>query len=135
MRLFMIDEVSSVIMELDGVTRVLALEHGEDNSTTGWLDGNEISETNARRLYLAALGILQEGTTDADIPETPPEYRITVKLLSGEDDVLELYSISPTQFMLVHNGVNTGFFVYRMTLNQNLINALEILDRGEDLPM
>jgi hypothetical protein len=130
-----IDTISSVTFDLEGVTRVLRLEHNfEEESLQGWLDDRDIGETNARRLYLAALRLAQSGGTDAGIPAGPPAYRVTIRFLDGGEETLELYRLTESEFLIVHDGVNTGLFMTRMILQQHFLSRFEILDRGEDIP-
>ena len=130
-----IGDVSSVDFELEGVTRLLEFEHdSDDQSLSAWLDGAEIGETNARRLYIGVLNIAQNDETNAPIPNTPPVYSVTINFLDGGSETLDLYRLSDTQFLIVHDGENTGFFITRMSLQQNLLNRFDLLDRGEDLP-
>ena len=130
-----IADVSSLSFELDGISRELRFEHNADeNSLRAWLDDKEISDTNARRLYVAVLNITQSGGTEAAIPNAPPVYSITVHFLDGGSDKLDLYRLSDSQFLIVHGGVSTGFFITRLTLQQNFLSRFDILDRGEDIP-
>jgi hypothetical protein len=126
--------VSSVTFGLEGVTRVLRLEHTGENQLRGRLDDTELSETNARRLYMAALRISQNGSTDAAVPNEWPAYDITIRFLDGGTETLELYRLNDSQFLIVHDGVNTGLFINRMTLRQGFLSRFDMLDRGEDLP-
>ena len=133
-----IAEVDSVEFDLEGEPRILRLEHDFENETlTGFLDDVEIGDTNARRLYIGVLGVVQDGTTDEQIPAhtVPPNYTITINLLDGTTDIMQLYAFNPSQFLIVQNGESTGFFVTRMTLQDVLLSRSEILDRGGDLPM
>ena len=130
-----IADVSSLSFELDGTSRELRFEHNADeNSLRAWLDDKEISDTNARRLYIAVLNITQSGGTDAPIPNTPPVYSITVRFLNGGSETLSLYRLSDSQFLIVHDGVSTGFFITRLALQQNFLSRFDFLDRGEDIP-
>jgi hypothetical protein len=130
-----IAEIASLEFELEGVTRVLEFEHDHENqSLQGWLDGEFISEVNARRLYMAALSITQTDETNAPIPNVPPAYRITKYFLEGGTETLELYQLNDSQFLIVHEGESTGFFITRMTLQRGFLSRFEILDRGEDIP-
>ena len=100
-----ITTVSSVTFNLDGKVRTLTFEHDpEENSLRGWLDNKELSEKNARRLYIGALSITQAGETDAAIPVNPPVYSITLHMETGNNEVLELYQINDSQFLIVING-------------------------------
>lgn len=128
-------DISSVTFELEGVPRVLKLEHdAEDNGLQGWLDGIDIGENNARRLYRAAISLTQNGIAAAGIPDEPPVYRITLHFLDGGEETVGLYRISDSEFLIVHNGVSTGLFTTRMALQQSLLSRFEMLDRGEELP-
>jgi hypothetical protein len=127
--------VSAVTFELMGVTRELRIEHDiEEETVEGWLDGEEIGQTNTRRLYMAALRVSQDGDTNADIPTGTPDYRFTMHFMEGGTDVIELYRLSDVQFLIVHNGESTGLFINRMTVQQNLLSRFEYLDRGENIP-
>jgi len=130
-----IADVSSLSFELEGTSRELRFEHNTDeNSLRAWLDDKEISDTNARRLYVATLNITQSGGTDASIPATKPVYSITVHFLDGSSDTLELYRLNDSQFLIVHDGISTGLFITRLALQQNFLSRFDILDRGEDIP-
>jgi hypothetical protein len=124
-RLFMITDVSSVVFELDGETRVLELEHLDNRRLSGQLDGSDLSEADARMLFLSALSIAHSGFTDAAVPATPPTYVITISLIDGSSDILELYRLNETQFLIVHNGTSTGFFITRMSIQQTLLDPFE----------
>ena len=128
-------DVDSVTFELEGETRILRFEHGdEEGSLEGWLDDVQLSEANARRLYIGVLSIMQDSSTDAVIPNVPPAYVITIQLLDGNTDTMELFQINDAQFLIVRNGENTGFFLTRMSLQQNFLSRLEIVDAGGDIP-
>jgi hypothetical protein len=133
-----IDYVDRVTFDIEGEARLLRFEHDIDNeSLTGFLDDTEISEINARRLYIGVLRVIQDGSSDEPVPHhtVSPNYTITIHLLDGTTDTLQLFAINPSQFLIVQNGESTGFFITRMTLQDVLLSRLDILDRGEDLPM
>jgi hypothetical protein len=131
-----INTVSSVLFELDGDTRFLEFEHDhEEESLEALLDGEEISETNARRLYVGALMINHSGSTDASIPGTAPVYRVTINFLEGDSEIIELYRLNDSEFLIAVNGESTGFFITRMAFQQNLLRRFDLLDAGEDIPM
>jgi len=128
-------DVDSVEFVLEGRERILRFEHDFDNETLiAWLDDEELSDRNARRLYIGVISIGLDGSTDADIPAVPPAYRFTINTLDGHSDTMELYSLNETQFLMVRNGENTGFFITRMALHQNLLMRFDILDDGGDIP-
>jgi len=125
--------VSSVTYVLDGNTRILELEHVSEDGLIGKLDGVELSETNTRRLFMYTLSISQTGGINIAIPSGAPDYSITMQFIDGSTDMIELYSLNDAQFLIVYNGENTGFYITRMTLQQNLLNRFDSLDKGEDL--
>ena len=130
-----IAQVAYVTFEIYGETRILEFEHDEDdNSLEALLDGEFISELNARRLYIGALSIMFDDSTEASIPSGSPQYTVSITLLDGTTDTKELYMLTDTQFLIVRNGENTGFFLTRLSLHQNLLSRFEILDAGGDLP-
>ena len=126
--LHMITDVSSVIYKLDGENHVLELEHGDNRRVSGRLDDRDISEAEARMLFLAALGIVHSGFTDSAVPAEPPTYSIIISLIDGSSDTLDLYRLNETQFLIVRNGINTGFFITRMSLQQTLLSSFDAMD-------
>jgi len=131
-----ITDVSTVTFEMEETTRVLYLEHNADESMNARLDDVEISETNGRRLFVSALMITQNGETDAQIPtDDAPAYKIIMSLADGSQDMLELYRINDSQFLIVYNGASTGLFITRMAIQANLLDRFDIVDAGGDLPM
>jgi len=132
-----ITEVSGVTFELDGENRYLKMEHGEEDSITGWLDGIELSENNVRRLFMAALYINQNGETDEPIPiDDFPVYRISMEFVDRRSlDMLELYQLTDSQFLIVRNGQNTGLFITRMSLQEHVLNRFITIDAGLEIPM
>jgi len=134
-----ISDISFVSFDLEGTTRVLRMEHYMDEDdkerVRGWLDDVEISETNARRLYMSALSVTQTGETNENIPAgASPAYSISMHKTDGSVHTMELYSLNESQFLIAHNGTSTGFLITRMSLQQNLLGRFEILDAGGDLP-
>jgi len=134
--IYHIRDVATVTFELEGITRVLTFEHDDedDNRLQAWLDGNEISEINGRRVYIGVLNVFFNGGTNARIPATPPSYRFTIELVDGGSSTLELYRLNEAEFLIVRDGVSTNLFINRMTLQQNLLYRFELLDAGRDIP-
>jgi len=131
-----IGDVSSIRFDLDGDTRILRLEHNDDdNGLQGWLDDKELSEDNIRRLYVATLMITVNGEADEPMPTDEfPTYTITMYFTDGNSESIELFQLNDSQFLIVHNRESTGFFMTRMTIQQALLSRFEILDAGGDLP-
>jgi len=132
-----INDVSSVTYEMDGVTRVLRIEFDSDGEELhGWLDNVELSEVNARRLFVAAMLINPNGSTDSPVPPgESPEFTVTMKMINGGSEKVELYRLNDSQFLIVHNGENTGMFITRLSLQQNVLNKFDIIDAGGEIPL
>jgi len=130
-----INDISAVTFNLSGVIRTLRFEHNTDGTLRGWLDDIELSENNARRLFIGALGITQSGSTDESIPLGElPVYIFSMNLNNGDIDTIELYQLNDSQFLIVYNDKSTGLFITRMSLQRNLLDRFDILDSGGDLP-
>ena len=131
-----IEDISTITFKLDDDTRILEFEH-ESSGTgiSGWLDDNELSANNTRRLCASVFNITLNGETDATIPNIPPVYVFTIQFNDGSSEELALYQLNDSHYLIVLNGVNTGLFTTRMTLQQNLLSRFEILDAGGDIPM
>jgi len=133
-----IDTVSSVTFELEGVTRVLNIDHpapGSDDKLNGRLDGTEIGESNTRRLYASLLGISASGSTGEPVPGGTPAYRFTMNFTDGKSRTLELFIISDSQFLMVLDGESLGLYTTRLQLQVSLLSKFETLDSGGNLPI
>jgi len=131
-----IDTVDSVVFELDGVTRILQIDHpasGSDDKLNGWLDDKELGESNTRRLFASAMSIPSSGDTDEPVPDQPPAYSITMSLTNKRQEKLDFYSINDSQFLMVLNNTTLGVYTTRLQIQINLLDRFEILDSGEDL--
>ena len=134
MWLHSITDIAAVDFVIEGTRRTLRFEHHEDNELDAWLDNVEISEANARRLYTAALMISPSGETDEPVPTgATPAFSIVMSFMDDSVDILDLYQLNDSQFLIVMQGESTGLFITRMSLQESLISRFETLDRGEDL--
>ena len=124
-----ISSVASIIFEFPDDTHTLLIEQDAEGSViAGRLDDRELSESETKRLFTAALSVRVSGAADAAIPDAAPEYVITMNLNDGSSDKLELYRIADSQFLLVHNGVNTGTYITRAALHSALLGPFEALE-------
>jgi len=132
-----IDDVSSVIFILDGITRVLNIEHpaSEDDDLNGRLDDVEIGESNTRRLYASAMSIPSSGNTTASIPNEAPAYSMKMNFTAGGSQTIEFFSISESEYLMVLDGSSLGIYTTRLQIQLNLLNQFETLDTGGELPM
>ncbi len=136
-----ITDVAAVTFELEGETRRLTFEHLDEQSLRGFLDGEEITgadetgETNARRLYEAALNVTHDGGSDAEIPAGKAAYRLTMEFADGrQNETIELYSLNERQYLIAHNGENLHLLINRTSLREKLLEKFELLDAGLDIP-
>ncbi|MDR1669778.1 MAG: DUF4340 domain-containing protein [Oscillospiraceae bacterium] len=140
--LYDIKESAGVTFELEGVTRELTFEHHDDETLRGFLDGKEMTgvsetgETNARRLYMAALRVMHSGGTDAEVPPGEPQYRLTMHFVDGRpDETMELYAVEgERQYLIILNGENLGLYVNWTSLRENLLDKFALVDEGQDIP-
>jgi len=133
-----IEDVSSVVFELDGITRMLRIEHpapGSDDTLKGWLDDIELNETNTRRLFASAMRIMSTGDSTEPVPDFSPVYRITMHFNFGGSQTLALYNIGESHYLMVLNNESLGVYTTRLQIQTNLLSRFEILDDGGDLPM
>jgi len=133
----MIEEVSSVIFNLDGVVRNLTIEHpdSEDDDLNGWLDDKEIGNLNTRRLYASVMSIPPSGGSGETIPDETPAYSITMNFATGGSQTMKFYSISESAYLMVLDGESLNAFTTRLQIQMNLLSQFEILDAGGELPM
>ncbi|MCL1819175.1 MAG: DUF4340 domain-containing protein [Oscillospiraceae bacterium] len=131
--LIIIDDVSHVDCYLEGIHRLIKYEHSDDE-LRAWIDGKELEELNGRRIYSSILSVFINGSTDADIPSTPSDYKFVITLLDGTSRTMELYAINERQYLIVYNGENTGYIAYKSSVYDSILSKFELLDKGEDLP-
>lgn len=97
------------------------------------LNGTEISDTNARRLYTRTLNF----RVVSDIPEGTelgePEIKLVITLLSGEKKTLELIPINDRQYAARVNG-EAKFYVYLKNVTKLKENIASVLE-GDELEM
>jgi hypothetical protein len=135
-----ITNVASIDYELDGVTHSLQMEHyvtqnANGNDTDGinaTLDGQEILETNARRLFVRTLNFraIGDASTD-DVEGIEPLGTVTITMLDGTSNTMELYPLNDRQYAVSIDGVIQSY-CYKKNYN-TLVEAIDLVLSGEEL--
>jgi len=130
-----IDNVSSLVFDLGGVSRSLLINHpaSEDDELSGSLDGAVLSERNTRRLYASAMSIPVSGSFEGLVPDVSPVYTFTMFFINGGSQSLEFYPITDSQFLMVLDGTSLGVYTTRLQIQLNLLDRFDTLDAGGDL--
>jgi len=136
-----ITEVDSVEYDLNGETYVVDYTHGvttsEDGKTTNTLsatlNGEPISETNGRRLFVRTLNFRIVGDVPEGTPIGEPSYAVTMHCLDGTDRVMELIKINERQYAVRMDG-EVRFYVYKKNVT-TLEDAFATVLSGRELPM
>lgn len=134
-------DVDNIVYKLDGVEYVVEMQHftteDEDGTTkkslTATLNGNEISEQNARRLFVRTLNFRIIGDVPSDAVPGEGQYSLTINRLDGSSRTLELSMLNDRQFACTLDG-ETKFYVYKKNVT-TLLEAFETVLDGRDLPM
>ncbi len=126
---YMINDVKSVEMELDGESHILELANVTDESLDAWLDGEEISEVNARMLYTRVLQIysydvLPEGAEPGEVV-----YSFRINFLDGTDSTLEFARIGERSFAVSRDGRELGLYT-RIASFQSVEQGIEDIKTG-----
>ena len=136
-----ITEVSSIEYDMNGESYVVEYTHGietgDDGKETKTLEavinGEPMSETNGRRLFVRTLNFRIIG----DLPEgtnlKKADYTIKMNFIDGTEKVLELIKINERQYAVRMDG-EAKFYVYKKNV-QTLEDAFATVLAGRELPM
>ena len=132
--IYNIDSLTGVEFDLNGQRHVLDINSDFDNDIfEASLDGGEITEDNARRLYLRTISMYVDKEIEPGQTYGAPEYTIRINLRDGTQKVLELCPVNVRQYAVVLNGQPAEF-----TVNITDIEALEegfaLNAQGEEIP-
>ena len=110
--------------------------NGNDaDGVQGTLDGEEISETNIRRLYIKCLYFrVVDNLTDEEkkqYADAEATSTITVNLNSGESHTLELIPMTDRKYAMRLDG-ETEYYCYKKNLT-SLEKAISYVKNGEEL--
>lgn len=136
-----INDVASIDYNMNGDKYSLVFDFQTETNEDGeekdvlyaHLNGEEISDTNGRRLFTRTLNFSLVGEIPADSRLGKADYTITMNLLSGEKRTLELIRINDRQYACKVDGV-AGYYVYRKNI-ETLISAFGTVTSGRELPM
>lgn len=137
-----IREVESMEYDMDGTEYLVEMEHTtrinandeEVASINALINGEELSETNCRRLFVRTLNFRIMGETESGYkPKGEPKYTIKMHLLNGDDMLMELYEINDRQYAISVDG-KTDYYVYKKNVT-TLVQAFETIMNGRELVM
>lgn len=104
-----------------------------DPETEGSLNGKELSGRNPHNLYMKTVRFTLAGERAADETFDPPEITVTAHLKGGKTSTLALCRMNERRYAVLTDGKDTGFYVAASEVSE-LIEALSLADRGEDIP-
>ena len=139
---FDIEKLQGIDIDIDGEAHTIEVEHytkknanGNDaDGVTGTLDGQEIIETNVRRLYIKCLyfriiGNLTE-EEKAQCENAEPYGTITIHLEDG-DHVLELYRLTDRKYAMRADG-ELEYYCYKKNIT-SLLTSISYVLSGDEL--
>jgi len=135
---YSITDVASVSMNLDGEEHQFMIfdpddtEKAEGKTFSATLDGKEIAETNARRLFTRVVGVTMYDVMSDSMNAGEVTYRFDITLDSGEKHTLELAKINNRQFEVIKDGFHTGLYA-NIDTPKEIESAIERIWNGEIL--
>lgn len=140
---YSIEQLKSLNMNIDGTDYTVDVTHstkknanGNDaDQVNGTLDGEEISETNIRRLYIKCLyfRVVDNLTEDEkkEYADAKATSSITIELEDGETHVLELVPMTDRKYAMRLDG-EMEYYCYKKNLT-SLETAIEYVKSGDEL--
>ena len=140
---YSIEQLKSMNMNIDGTDYTVDVTHstkknanGNDaDQVNGTLDGEEISETNIRRLYIKCLyfRVVDNLTEDEkkEYADAKATSSITIELEGGETHVLELVPMTDRKYAMRLDG-EMEYYCYKKNLT-SLETAIEYVKSGDEL--
>ncbi len=135
-------DLESIEYDIDGTEYVIEMTHGtrvndegnEVASIDATLNGEPISETNCRRLFVRTLNfrIIGEVSEDEQLPGTP-RYTVVYNMLDGTSETVEFFEMNDRQYAVAVNG-EVDYYVYKKNIT-TLIEAFETVLSGGELEM
>ncbi|MGI5935952.1 MAG: DUF4340 domain-containing protein [Oscillospiraceae bacterium] len=134
-------DIESVVYNLDGKSYVVEITHGktvgedgkEKATLSATLNGEEISETNCRRLYTRTLNFRIIGNVQDTGNLGDAQYKITLNKLDGTSRTMELIKLNERQYAVRLDG-EVNYYVYKKNVT-TLLEAFETVLSGKELPM
>ena len=140
---YSIEQLKTLNMNIDGTDYTVDVTHstkknanGNDaDQVNGTLDGEEISETNIRRLYIKCLyfRVVDNLTEDEkkEYADAKATSSITIELEGGETHVLELVPMTDRKYAMRLDG-EMEYYCYKKNLT-SLETAIEYVKSGDEL--
>ena len=136
-----ITNIDHITYDLDGTEYVLSMTHGTRTTDDGkekatveaTLNGDPISETNARRLFVRTLNFRIIGDIPSDAKTGKAMYTITMTLLDGTERPMKFYKLNERQFAVDIEGT-MQFYVYKKNIT-TLLDAFDTVLAGKELEM
>ncbi|MBE6936263.1 MAG: DUF4340 domain-containing protein [Ruminococcaceae bacterium] len=126
---YMIGTVDNVEMNLDGETHVMDFEHIDEETMLSTLDGEEISDINARMLYTRVLQIYSYDVIKDDAEPGEIVYSFTINFTDGTKATLEFARLTDRTFAVIRNGVELGLYS-RVTDFKAIMDGIEDIKIG-----
>ena len=140
---YSIEQLKTLNMNIDGTEYTVDVTHstkknanGNDaDQVNGTLDGEEISETNIRRLYIKCLyfRVVDNLTEDEkkEYADAEATSSVTIELEGGETHVLELVPMTDRKYAMRLDG-EMEYYCYKKNLT-SLETAIEYVKSGDEL--
>ena len=135
-------DVSSIEYDMNGEEYLVELTHGtrvngngdEVASIEATINGEPLSETNCRRLFVRTLNFRIIGEVAAgERISGKPEYTIILNLLNGAKKTVEFFEINDRQYAVAVDG-EVDYYVYKKNVT-TLEDAFETILSGGELKM
>ena len=117
-----IEQVKELAVTLQGEQHILQTEHAASRFT---LDGQEVAEEPARKLFLSAISLMIAGTVEEE-PEGAPAARLAVTYQDGSSYTLDLFPLNERHYSVHIDGRATGFYCNKKDVEalKSALNAL-----------
>lgn len=135
-------DVESIEYDINGEEYLVEMTHGtrinsnddEVAAIDATINGEALSETNCRRLFVRTLNfrIIGEVSGDEKLPSSP-KYSIILNLLDGSKKTVEFFEINDRQYAVAVNG-EVDYYVYKKNVT-TLEDAFETILSGGELTM
>ena len=139
--MYNIKDLSGFDVTAHGVTHEVRLfdptKEEEEAGQSFWatIDGKDLREENARRLYIRVLSPSAYDLVDENVtPAEEADWSAVIHFDTGRaDETIAFYKINARQYAAYRNGQPTGFYVNLLNL-QDIDRALEIIAEGDLIP-
>ena len=127
-----VDEVTKVEYDLNGQKHTLDVDSDSENSISNyWLNGEEISSDNGKRLYTRAVELFIRDKLTVDYSGVP-EYSVSIHLRNGDVHTLKLFKLNDRQYAAEIDGY-ADYYVHINDINK-LVEGFDIVLGGGNIP-